>query len=176
MVTLIIGAADSGKSEYAERLLIREARDGQKIYMATMKQTGAAADRIARHVKRRDGMGFTTIECGDGLVIPAQKHDAFLLFEDVPNYVANTMFLPDGTVRGASECKKEMTSGLLLLMSRYSDIYFVTGDLASGGSGYGQLTMDYLQLLGHIGQFIAQNAGRVIEVAAGIPNVIKTDA
>ena len=176
MVSLIIGAADSGKSEYAEKLLLSEAGHGRKIYMATMKPGEKASDRIARHVKRRDGMGFETVECGEGLLIPSQYHEAFLLFEDVPNYVANVMFLSDGSVRPFEECEALMQDELSLLMDRYSHIYFVTGDLSSGGAAYGDLTLDYLRLLGHIQQFIAARAHRLIEVVAGCPTTLNRDA
>jgi adenosylcobinamide kinase/adenosylcobinamide-phosphate guanylyltransferase len=64
-VTLVLGGARSGKSEFAERLI--RAHDGPLLYLAT----GSAVDddmaaRIERHRSRRDGR-FETVECGGDL-------------------------------------------------------------------------------------------------------------
>lgn len=56
-VTLVIGAAASGKSAYAESLCL--GHDGPRVYLATMEPFGEeGARRIARHRALREGKGF----------------------------------------------------------------------------------------------------------------------
>ena len=53
-VTLVIGAAASGKSAYAESLCL--GHDGPRVYLATMEPFGEeGARRIARHRALREG-------------------------------------------------------------------------------------------------------------------------
>ena len=60
-VTLVIGAAASGKSAYAESLCL--GHDGPRVYLATMELFGEeGARRIARHRALREGKGFSTLE------------------------------------------------------------------------------------------------------------------
>ncbi len=60
-VTLVIGAAASGKSAYAESLCL--GHDGPRVYLATMEPFGEeGARRIARHRALREGKGFSTLE------------------------------------------------------------------------------------------------------------------
>ena len=166
MITLVTGGADSGKSEYAEGIVKRRGERGKLLYIATMEKSPAAADRIARHIKRRDGLGFTTIEYSRDIgTIDIAPHSA-ALFEDVPNLVANEMF---GGDTGRIE------DGLLKLMEACEDICFVTGDIASGGADYGEETIEYMKLLSHVNSYIASRADEVIETVCGLPNIIKGD-
>ena len=169
MITLIIGGADSGKSRYAEELLIGEAGDHDRIYLATMEPVPEASDRIARHVSRRAGTGFVTVECSRDPGKVMVKQDAFILFEDLPNFVANVMFSGENT----SPVEEVLFSRLDEFMGRYENVYFVTGDLASAGADHGELTIEYMKILGHVQQHIASRAHRVIEVVAGVPSIIK---
>ncbi len=168
MITLITGGADSGKSEYAEELLMRESGGAKRIYMATMKREAAAMERIERHIKRRAGRGFFTVECGDAPKLAAPEGEAFLLFEDVPNFVANVMF---GSEK--EDFFNRICNELDALMEGGCHIYFVTGDIASSGGNYGKLTLEYMRLLGRVQQYLGRKSDRVIEVVAGIPCIIK---
>ncbi|MCR5097501.1 MAG: bifunctional adenosylcobinamide kinase/adenosylcobinamide-phosphate guanylyltransferase [Lachnospiraceae bacterium] len=170
MITLIIGGADSGKSEYAERLLIGEAGDHDRIYLATMETTPEASCRIEHHVNRRAGAGFVTVECSRNPESLRRKHDAFVLFEDLPNFVANVMF-DEGGFAG----EEVLFSRLDELMEHCENVYFVTGDIASAGADYGELTLEYMKVLGHVQQHVAARAHRVIEVVAGVPNILRME-
>ena len=180
MITLIIGGADSGKSRYAEELLIREAGGHDRIYLATMEPVPEASDRIARHVSRRAGAGFVTVECSRNPGTVKVEQDAFILFEDLPNLVANVMFAEEGFTGDPPDEGLALEEKLFLrldeFVDRYENIYFVTDDIASAGADYGELTMEYMKVLGHVQQHVATRAHRVIEVVAGIPNVIKWGA
>lgn len=163
---LVIGGADSGKSEYAESLAVSYGANRKLIYLATMLPCEAASDRIAAHRKKREGKGFHTVECGMGLNGLKLPGDAFVLVEDVPNLVANEYFSGD-----AAHAGERLISGITHLFDTCRDICFVTGDCASGGDV--DSSHDYLKLLGRIQCLIASRCDRVTEVVAGIPIVVK---
>ena len=64
MLTLVVGGAASGKSAYAEALVLRSAA-ARRIYLATMSAGGEEARRrIEKHrAMRGAGKGFETVEC-----------------------------------------------------------------------------------------------------------------
>ena len=67
MFTLVVGGAASGKSEYAEQLILR-AGALPRYYVATMEPFGAEARaRIARPRVLRAQKRVETIECPVGL-------------------------------------------------------------------------------------------------------------
>lgn len=62
MVTLVTGGSGSGKSEYAEGLLL-DCKDCTRYYVATMEAWGEEGKaRVLRHRRLREGKGFITIE------------------------------------------------------------------------------------------------------------------
>ena len=71
MLTLVLGGAASGKSEYAETLVLHSALP--RYYLATMQVWDAeCAARVEKHRKMRAAKQFTTIELYD----PAGAGDA----------------------------------------------------------------------------------------------------
>lgn len=96
-VTLVIGAAASGKSAYAESLCL--GHDGPRVYLATMEPFGEeGARRIARHRALREGKGFSTLERTRdvGAAVSGLPRGCTLLLEDVGNLVANELFAEGG--------------------------------------------------------------------------------
>ena len=62
MLTLVLGGAASGKSEYAESLVLRTT--GPRYYLATMQVWDAeCAARVEKHRKMRAAKQFETVEC-----------------------------------------------------------------------------------------------------------------
>ena len=98
MFTLVVGGAASGKSEYAEQLILR-AGALPRYYVATMEPFGAEARaRIARHRVLRAQKRFETIECPVGLsrvLLPAR---GAALLECLSNLAANELY------SGAGRC------------------------------------------------------------------------
>ena len=67
MLTVITGGSASGKSAYAEDLVLSWG-PAQRIYVATMYPFDRESEkRIVRHQKMRSGKGFQTVECYTGL-------------------------------------------------------------------------------------------------------------
>ncbi len=93
MLSLIIGGAASGKSEFAENHVF--SLSGDRIYLACMEPSGeSAAARIQRHRLLRQDKGFTTLELYRDFKAadPALLRDKNILLEDIPNLAANIMF------------------------------------------------------------------------------------
>lgn len=91
-IQLILGPNNSGKSLYAENLVVQNT-DCPLIYLATMvPQTHENFARIEKHRIQRLGKGFTTIEMPwniDKIDIPA---NSVVLLEDASNLLANGIF------------------------------------------------------------------------------------
>jgi len=62
MITLVTGGSGSGKSEYAEGLIL-DSPCSRRFYVATMIAYGKEGrDKVERHRMLRQGKGFITIE------------------------------------------------------------------------------------------------------------------
>lgn len=173
MLVLVTGDAASGKSEYAESLAMRLSQ--KRIYAATMKNDGKESrERIKRHRKLREGKGFVTLECTDGIRAAAKSilsgepgyfENSCILLEDIPNLLANDMFgkkSEDGLVRD-----------IQYLSRKSAHMVIVTGNLFTGGYGYDGATMEYLKRLADLNRTLSAEADEVWEVVCGIPQMWK---
>lgn len=162
----MIGAAASGKSEYAENIVM--SLPGEKIYIATMEPFGAEAEeRIARHRVLRAGKGFTTVERTRNLIGLTPEADWNVLIEDLPNLAANEFFSPEGGGAAA------VLSGMDRICKIVSSVTIVTGDIFSDGRTYDTGTQEYMEMLADLHMRIAAKADNVVEVVCGIPCVVK---
>lgn len=171
MVVLIIGGSASGKSAYGEQVIGQLSQ--HPVYLATMDSHGKAAQkRIEKHRAMRAGKGFRTLECKDATsILAADMRGQSVLLEDLPNLVANVLFQEvNGSV---AEAKQEVRRALSYLEKETTNLVIITGDLASEGLLYDEVTTAYLRLLGELQQEIAADAEEVYEVVAGIPTVLK---
>lgn len=178
MVVLVIGGSGSGKSEYAEELIV-SLGERKQIYIATMKPWDAECERrIERHRRLRQGKGFQTVECFRNLKElkgdwPSDQSAALL--ECMSNLVSNEMF---GTELGAPildewHTVKQVLEGIYCLKERVRDLVLVSNEVFSDGEAYSPETNRYRRALGQINQEAARIADVVVEVVAGIPVFIK---
>ena len=93
MLTLVLGGAASGKSAYAESLVLKTGLP--RYYLATMQVWDAeCAARVEKHRKMRAQKQFETLECPlhlDRLALPGR---GTVLLEDLGNLVANELYTP----------------------------------------------------------------------------------
>ncbi len=165
MLTLVSGGAASGKSEYAESLIIRN-KNPHRIYLATMEawdEEGRA--RIARHQAMRQGKGFQTVEAPRRLEQVSLPENSCVLLECLSNFCANECFGPDGFAGALGR----MSAGIQHLLDQCSDLVVVTNELFSDGITYPRETEVYLSILGQLNQQLAAKADFVYEVVCGIP-------
>ena len=166
MLALILGGAASGKSEYAESLVIGQ--PGPHIYLATMEPWGREGrDRVKKHRLARKDRGFQTVERYIDLSHAVLPPRASVLLEDLGNLVANEMFRPDG---GGVDA---VLSGLIHLEKNCENVTVVSNDIFSGGQSYGEGTLRYLEALAMIHRRLAANADLVVESVCGLADVWK---
>ncbi len=166
MLTLVIGGAGSGKSGFAEALCCR--LDGPRLYLATMMvQDDESRARVRKHREMRSGRGFETLECGLGLETKIIEQGANMLLEDLPNLLANEMFLAGG---GGAEA---VARGLRNLERQCRHMTVVTGEVFSGGADYGKETLEYMKNLAELNRELAGRADTVVESVCGLPNILK---
>ena len=170
---LIIGAAASGKSEYAERLLCRISGGMRRVYLATMDSKDHEAEaRILRHRALRVGKGFITMEYPViPEVLPLNQSDAVLL-EDLNNLAANTLFSPPARPKGQGS----LFDALLRLSDSCGHLVVVSCDLTRDGGQYPDSVTTYLSLLEALHQDLAERFDLVVEVVCGLPVVWKGEA
>lgn len=170
MTTLVIGGSASGKSAFAETLLMHS-KGTHRLYIATMEPFGdESRSRIEKHQTMRRNKGFDTIECYrniKGLVLPPQS---VILLECVGNLLANELFSPAGA---GYEAAAEIKQGILSLSKQATDFIIVTNDVFSDGRVYDEATERYKWLLAQLNQWLAAQAEAVYEVVCGIPLVCK---
>ena len=166
MLTLIVGGSASGKSEYAEQLVM--AQTGLHVYLATMEPWGEeGAARVNKHRAARIGQDFHTIERYTALKELALPRGSIVLLEDLGNLVANELFRPDG---GGEDAVRK---GLIHLMENSADLTVVSNEVFADGQAYEVSTLRYLKTLADLNRWLATRAERVIEVVCGLPDVWK---
>lgn len=166
MLTLVIGGAASGKSEYAESLVLR--LPGRRVYLATMQPFDREClARIARHRRLRREKGFATIERYTDLAGAAIPAGANVLLECMGNLAANELYDPKG---GGTEA---ILRGIDALLLRCGHLTVVTNEVFSGGGAYGEDTLLYLRELARVNRALAARADLAAEVVCGLPNILK---
>ena len=166
MFTLVVGAAASGKSEYAERL-IQLSGPGPRYYVATMQAfDDECRARIRKHRAMRSGKGFETVECPLSLERIRLPECGAVLLECMSNLAANELFDPRGAGKNALDA---ILTGVNHLLKQCDTLVVVTSDVFSGGNRYEGETDAYLHLLADVNRALAAQADAVCEVNCGIP-------
>ena len=188
MISLIYGGSGSGKSEYAESLVLAQADPGSRYYIATMRAYGEEGrQRVLRHQKLRAGKGFQTIEqpweIERALEEITEPASATILLECVSNLVANEMFdRPAQTAReepdmvagtDADDFIERIVQELSALLSEVKHAVVVTNNIFEDGAEYDELMIRYMESLAAINCHLAEMADHVTEVVAGIPITIR---
>lgn len=162
---LVSGGSASGKSKYAEDLVVRSPA-GPRIYVATMRVwDGESQARVERHRAMRAGKGFRTEERPVRLADMPVPAESVVLLEDLSNLTANEWF--GGEDR--SGAFDRVLSGVRKLKGEAACTVVVTNELFSDGIAYDPETADYLDCLARLNRAIAAEAHQVWEVVCGIP-------
>ena len=164
MLILVSGGSGSGKSEFAEGLVV-SAGLKERVYLATMQVWDQeSVRRVERHRAMRAGKGFATLECPTGLERLEVPAGSAVLLEDLSNLSANEYFSSqrDGSF-------ERVLAGIQRAAARAELLVVVTNELYSDGVRYDPETAAYLELLARLNRAIAARADGVYEVVCGIP-------
>jgi adenosylcobinamide kinase/adenosylcobinamide-phosphate guanylyltransferase len=164
--TLVTGGAASGKSAYAERLILG-AGDMPRYYIATMQPFDAECRaRIEKHRRMRAKKRFETVECYTSLQTVRLPERGAVLLECLGNLAANELFSPEGA---GDDALSALTQGVEALLPQCETLVVVSNEVFSGGSRYEGDTLHWVRLLAEAGRALAARADNVCEVVCGIP-------
>lgn len=168
MFYMISGGSGSGKSEFAENIILKLSRKEEKrIYIATMMAFDEEAkSKIARHRQMRNEKHFTTIECFTNLKKVVLPEGCTVLLDCMSNLTANEMFQENGAKENTV---KEVIEGINNILEQCTNLVVVTNEIFSDGCDYDESTKDYIRKLGAINRQMAKRADTVVEVVYGIP-------
>jgi len=137
-LTFISGGVRSGKSAYAERLLVDEAseNEGRLVYIATGTGTDSEmAQRINKHQLDRSELDWTTFEQPVKLeaLLPFIAQDDLVLWDCVTTWLANELY--DGIApcieqSGCMEAKeKQLNATIDALLSKVKHLVIVSNEV-----------------------------------------------
>lgn len=166
MMTLVIGGAASGKSEFAEALVL-ESGNHPRYYIATMQPfDDECRARIRRHREMRAKKQFETVECFVNLAGVTLPKKGVVLLECMSNLAANELYSPDGA---GDDAVASIQRGIRRLKNQCEELIIVSNEVFSGGSCYEGDTLRYLRVLADVNRMLAKEADAVYEVVCGCP-------
>lgn len=167
-VSLVIGGAASGKSAYAETLALGTGRT--PVYLATAQafddemQAKLDAHRAAR------GDGWRTIEepLDVGRTLAAISGDTAVLLDCVTMWLSNHLLAENDL----DEAEAALMAGLALCPA---PVVLVSNEVGSSVVPDNPLARQFRNAQGRMNQKLAARADLVVQVVAGLPNVLKGD-
>ena len=170
MNILILGGARSGKSDFAQELALDLAGEGRRYYVATMiPEDDEDQLRIRSHIRRREGMGFETVEQGRHILDCLERTDASATFllDSVTSLLTNELFPREKAYEMDEEAAERCGRELLELTGRTGNLVLVADNLFFDASHYDVSTDSFRRLLGKICSQLAEACEVVLEMSCG---------
>ncbi len=175
MIELIFGGAASGKSEFAEREALQ--CGAPFYYLATMRHgSGSGEQRIAKHVARRDGSPFVTLEKPVAIGELSEKiKGGTILLECLTNLAANELFDKGASFDRDHEDAvfQRICDDLDMLASAADSLIVVSGDVFRDGMQYAKESESYMRLLSRLNTYLSDKADRVYEMVYACPRRLR---
>jgi len=165
-LTLIIGGAASGKSDFAEGLVT--ACGKSKIYLATAQaHDGEMAAKISRHQVSR-GTGWRTVEAPLNLspaLASATTNDVVLL-DCATLWLTNHMM-------AETDLHTAQDALLQALATCHAAVVIVSNEVGAGIVPENALARKFREAQGRLNQRLAAQSDLAVMVVAGLPMVLK---
>ncbi len=171
--TLVLGGGASGKSEFAETMVLAAlAPEARAVYLATAEAGDQEmAQRIQRHRDRRGERWETChepMELGFALARESRPHRPVLI-DCLTLWLSNIMH--------AGRDPAAETAALLAVLPHLSGpVVFVSNEVGLGLIADHPLGRDFRDHAGRLHQAVAAATGRVVFVIAGLPLLLKEEA
>jgi len=164
-ITLVLGGARSGKSRYAEKLVMAEPPPWTYIATAQSADEEMAA-RIGAHRARRDA-SWHTIEAPHGLAqaLTAQGR-APALVDCLTLWLSNLLLAGADIEAETSQLERSLAAAA-------APVVLVANEVGSGIVPEYALGRKFRDLQGVLNQRIAARADRVVLMVAGLPLALK---
>lgn len=166
-LTLVIGGARSGKSRYAEGLVM--ARPAPWIYVATAQAfDDEMRERIALHRDRRDGRWRTVEAPRDlaGAVRAEAGRGAPVLVDCLTLWLSNVML-------AGADVDAATADLLAALRDTAGPVVLVSNEVGWGIVPENALARRFRDAQGRLNAQVAEIADRVVLLAAGLPLALK---
>lgn len=190
---LVTGGQRSGKSTYAEKLVLdmaeAKSEDGRAVYMATSRIWDEEFARRVQIHKERRGPQWINIE-EPKLLGNHNVEGRVVLVDCVTLWSTNFFFDMSGKLDGdtkvtmnaeEAECSVSLVEKTLQIIKEEFDRFtqqdaifvFVTNEIGLGSVSDNKVQRQFTDLLGWLNQYIASKADEVIFMVSGIPMKIK---
>ncbi len=175
-ITLVTGGARAGKSRHAMTLC---EDDHRVTYIATAEALDDDMHRRIAHHRAERPPEWTTVEEPIALAgaLRSCPDDSSVIVDCLTVWVSNLLLRDDAGV-GAPESwypADEVEDLVAALAERRRPVVVVTNEVGLGVIPPTRLGRVYRDALGKVNQRVAETAGRVVLMVAGIPLVIKGD-
>lgn len=168
-LTMVLGGAASGKSAFAEQAILHATPDAPRTYIATAQAfDDEMRAKITRHQAARAAGGWTTHE--EPLEVAAYL--ANLPPEQVVLLDCATLWLSNQLM---AEIDLHAASNTLVsaLTTCAAQVVVVTNEVGQGIVPEHAMSRQFREAQGKLNQQIASKAQLVIQVTAGLPQVLK---
>jgi adenosylcobinamide kinase/adenosylcobinamide-phosphate guanylyltransferase len=166
--TLILGGARSGKSQYGEKLALKNF--GSHIYIFTAQSWDEEMDkRIVIHKERREGTNWQDVESPIELSNAITSHaaeDTTILVDCLTLWVTNLM-LADRDIDTV------INKLLVTIKNCPGEIILVSNEVGFGIVPENAMARRFRDFSGELHQKLALQAENVLLMVAGIPIVVK---
>ncbi len=165
-LSLVLGGAASGKSAYAENLVLETGL--APVYIATAQVfDDEMAQKIARHQQIR-GTGWHTIEepIGVAKALVGVSSDQAVLLDCATLWLSNIIL-------GDHDLAEETATLIAALLACKGPVVVVSNEVGMSIVPDNALSRQFRNAQGALNQAIATEADRVVAVMAGLPMVLK---
>lgn len=165
-LSLVLGGAASGKSAFAENLVLQSRND--PVYLATAQVfDDEMAEKVARHRDMR-GAGWTTIEepLNLGPALAAITPRQTVLIDCATLWLTNVIL-------GDNDVGEHTDALLAALATCQGPVVVVSNEVGQGIVPDNALSRKFRNAQGALNQRVAAEAGLVVAVMAGLPLVLK---
>lgn len=165
-LSLVLGGAASGKSAFAESLVRGTGRG--LVYFATAEvRDGEMRDKVAQH-RRLRGDGWHTIEepLDVGRTLAGISGDKAVLLDCATMWLSNHLLAGNDL----AEAEAGLMAGLALCAA---PVVIVSNELGMSVVPENALARRFREEQGRLNQKLAARAGLVVNVIAGLPQVLK---
>lgn len=166
-LTLVLGGARSGKSRFAEGIILGSGR--RPLYIATAEALDdEMAARIAAHRTDREGRGWRTIEAprGVGAALAAARADEAVLLDCVTLWLSNVLL-------AGADVAAEETALAAALAECQAPVVVVSNEVGFGIVPDNAVARAFRDAQGRLNQRLAAAAELAVLVAAGLPLFLK---
>lgn len=168
-ITLITGGQRSGKSTYAEELVMR--LSDNPVYIATAHIWDEEfRQRVVRHQERR-GPQWTNIE--EERYLSCHDVTGRVVLVDCLTLWATNFFFEAGDDASVDDVLERIKNEFDALVCQDATFVFVTNEIGLGGVSENSVQRRFTDLLGWLNQYVASKADEVILMVSGIPVTIK---